>query len=115
MLRVLGRLWPLFQSPGTPEKDIFCRRSKRNLSFIAQRPYVFDGSLRKQVAYPVWENSLLGNLDDAALERLFREADLSSVREPRKHDLDAENINWTDVFEIGGAATAAVLPPLLGL
>ena len=36
--------------------------------------------MREQVAYPIWEESLLAELDDAQMARLFKEAALSDVR-----------------------------------
>ena len=50
--------------------------------FLAQRPYIFAGTLREQVAYPVWDPSLLQGLTDEKMEQLFREAALESVWPP---------------------------------
>ena len=59
LLRVLGLLWPLFdgnRGPGS-EKPTFKRPPARNVFFISQRPYMTRGSLREQVAYPLWSQS----------------------------------------------------------
>eukprot|EP00930_Biecheleria_cincta_P040069 TRINITY_DN27487_c0_g2_i1.p1 TRINITY_DN27487_c0_g2~~TRINITY_DN27487_c0_g2_i1.p1 ORF type:complete len:1502 (-),score=313.01 TRINITY_DN27487_c0_g2_i1:8-4513(-) len=102
LLRVLGLLWPCFRTPGKAGKKAFFSRPKpRNVFFLAQRPYLCDGTLREQIAYPVWDKSLLQELDDSSLERLFLEAHLHEVWEARQHDLDTPGISWSDVLSLG--------------
>eukprot|EP00928_Gymnodinium_smaydae_P076483 TRINITY_DN5950_c1_g2_i1.p1 TRINITY_DN5950_c1_g2~~TRINITY_DN5950_c1_g2_i1.p1 ORF type:complete len:1554 (+),score=286.16 TRINITY_DN5950_c1_g2_i1:344-4663(+) len=102
LLRVLGELWPLFRSPNDLRRAAtFGRPGARNVFFIAQRPYIFSGTLREQVAYPVWDSTLLDELSDEHMERLFREANLADVWEKRKEELDAPDIEWCDVLSLG--------------
>ena len=63
--------------------------------------------LSPEVAYPNWDDSLLSELGDAEMERLFREANLEGVWEQRKGDLDNPAISWVDV----PAAASAHLDP----
>ncbi|CAE8663641.1 unnamed protein product, partial [Polarella glacialis] len=102
LLRVLGLLWPLFRTPGKEgQRAVFSRPGPRNVFFLAQRPYLFEGTLREQIAYPVWDVSLLNELDDVSLERLFREANLQEVWEARKGELDVPGIAWADILSLG--------------
>ncbi|CAE7943444.1 unnamed protein product, partial [Symbiodinium necroappetens] len=77
------------------------RPPARNLFFLAQRPYLFDGTLREQIAYPVWDASLLTELNDANMARLFAEANLSEVWSARKEEVDTRGIHWSDVLSLG--------------
>lgn len=43
----------------------------------------------------------MDELDDACLERLFREANLSDVWDAHKHELDVSGISWADVLSLG--------------
>ena len=74
ILRVVAKLWPLFESPSAmisgTQGAVFERPGPENLFFIAQKPYLVPGSLRLQVAYPVWSDSLL-KVEDEVLHRLF--------------------------------------------
>eukprot|EP00928_Gymnodinium_smaydae_P036230 TRINITY_DN25346_c1_g1_i1.p1 TRINITY_DN25346_c1_g1~~TRINITY_DN25346_c1_g1_i1.p1 ORF type:complete len:1415 (-),score=238.82 TRINITY_DN25346_c1_g1_i1:216-4460(-) len=102
LLRVLGGLWPLFRNPGDDSKQAsFTRPEKRNLFFLAQAPYIFSGTLRQQVAYPVWEDSLMSELTDDVMERLFTDANLQSVWSQKKGELDTEGILWNSVLSLG--------------
>ncbi len=60
-----------------------------------------DGTLREQVAYPVWETSLLEELNDDKMEQLFRECNLADVWQMRKNELDHPEINWGTVLSLG--------------
>jgi putative ATP-binding cassette transporter len=101
LLRLLGKLWPLFQNPSGSQPAAFQRPGPRNLFFISQRPYLIQGSLRQQVAYPVWEDSLHDELDNESLKRVFTRANLSEIFERRKGELDATDLNWTDILSLG--------------
>jgi len=102
LLRVLGQLWPLFRSPGEAgQRARFSRPGPMNVFFLAQRPYLFEGTLREQLAYPLWDASLLVDLSNRRMERLFREANLSDVWEARKDELDTTGISWCDVLSLG--------------
>lgn len=102
LLRVLGRLWPLFRHPEDLEKAArFSRPGPRNIFFLAQKPYIAHGSLRQQVAYPVWDEALEDTLTDETMERLFRQASLETVWEARKYELDDEAIAWENVLSLG--------------
>eukprot|EP00408_Alexandrium_pacificum_P023670 CAMPEP_0171183156 /NCGR_PEP_ID=MMETSP0790-20130122/15135_1 /TAXON_ID=2925 /ORGANISM="Alexandrium catenella, Strain OF101" /LENGTH=244 /DNA_ID=CAMNT_0011648127 /DNA_START=13 /DNA_END=747 /DNA_ORIENTATION=+ len=102
LLRVLGQIWPVFRSPGSVGGHAsFSRPGPQNVFFLAQRPYLFEGTLREQVAYPVWEDSLLAELDDARIAALFLEAGLADVWEAHRHELDATGISWADVLSLG--------------
>lgn len=100
LLRVLGQLWPCFQTPGKVSAR-FSRPAGRNLFFLAQRPYLFDGTLREQIAYPVWDDSLLNQLNDTNLKRLFVDCNLEEVWHDRRHELDTPGIPWADVLSLG--------------
>eukprot|EP00913_Durusdinium_trenchii_P007263 g6827.t1 len=104
LLRVLGQLWPCFQTPGKASAR-FSRPSGRNLFFLAQRPYLFHGTLREQIAYPVWDasvfNELKGEKGDEILERLFADSNLQEVWNDRRHELDTPGIPWADVLSLG--------------
>jgi len=100
LLRVLGQLWPCFQTPGKASAR-FSRPAGRNLFFLAQRPYLFDGTLREQIAYPVWDDSLLNQLNDTNLKRLFVDCNLEEVWHDRRHELDTPGIPWADVLSLG--------------
>ena len=41
-----------------------------------------------QVAYPMWQDSLLTDLTDEIMERLFREAALETIWDKKKAELD---------------------------
>ncbi|CAK8986476.1 unnamed protein product [Durusdinium trenchii] len=85
LLRVLGQLWPLFRNPvGGPQGASFCRPGPRSVFFLAQRPYLFQGTLREQVAYPIWDTSLLTDLNEQTMEKLFTDANLLDVWEARR-------------------------------
>lgn len=102
ILRVLGHLWPLFHTPGGSGRQAsFSRPGHLNVFFLAQRPYLFEGTLREQVAYPIWNDSLLSELSDKVLARLFREANLDDVWEASKFELDTPGICWEDVLSLG--------------
>ncbi|CAK0870012.1 unnamed protein product, partial [Prorocentrum cordatum] len=102
LLRVLGQLWPLFRTPGpSGTQSSFWRPGPLNVFFLAQRPYLFEGTLREQLAYPVWDPALLRDLDDDRMERLFKEANLGDVWEARKDELDTTGISWEDVLSLG--------------
>merc|ERR1712217_146083 len=102
LLRVLGQLWPLFRTPGERgRRSKFSRPGPFNVFFLAQRPYLFEGTLREQVAYPMWTESLINELDDSTLERLLQEANLVDVWNMHKHELDVEGISWADVLSLG--------------
>jgi len=102
LLRVLGQLWPLFRTPGAAGRRArFSRPPAPHVFFLAQRPYLFEGTLREQVAYPLWDASLLAELDDARLAGLFREAGLADVWEAHRHELDAAGVPWADVLSLG--------------
>jgi len=102
LLRVLGRLWPLFRSKGDAgQRARFGRPGPRSVFFLAQRPYLFEGTLREQVAYPAWSTSMLDELSDGCLARLFREASLDDVWDAHKHELDVAGISWADVLSLG--------------
>eukprot|EP00931_Biecheleriopsis_adriatica_P093343 TRINITY_DN67085_c0_g1_i1.p1 TRINITY_DN67085_c0_g1~~TRINITY_DN67085_c0_g1_i1.p1 ORF type:complete len:1643 (+),score=307.56 TRINITY_DN67085_c0_g1_i1:40-4968(+) len=102
LLRVLGGLWPLFRTEDAGGSQAsFSRPPSRNVFFLAQRPYLFQGTLREQVAYPVWDSSLLTDLDDETMARMFRDANLLDVWEARRDELDAPGISWDDVLSLG--------------
>jgi len=102
LLRVLGQLWPLFRTPGpSGGKAKFSRPGPLNVFFLAQRPYLFDGTLREQVAYPTWKDSLTEELHDDDMERLFREANLTDVWNQHRGELDCTSISWADVLSLG--------------
>ncbi|CAJ1417050.1 unnamed protein product, partial [Effrenium voratum] len=101
LLRVLGQLWPCFQTPGKEKEARFSRPPARNVFFLAQRPYLFDGTLREQIAYPVWHDSLLSELDNFNLERLFTDCNLHEVWSERRSELDTPGISWADVLSLG--------------
>ena len=45
LLRVLGELWPFYRAPGDTQKQAtFSRPGPRNVFFLAQRPYIFQGA-----------------------------------------------------------------------
>ena len=48
-MRVLGTLWPLYRQGS--DHASFRRPGRRNLFFIAQTPYIIQGTLREQVAW----------------------------------------------------------------
>ncbi|CAJ1417049.1 unnamed protein product, partial [Effrenium voratum] len=101
LLRVLGQLWPLFRTPLKGEAASFCRPGPLSVFFLAQRPYLFQGTLREQVAYPIWDTSLLTELDDTIMEQLFTDANLLDVWEARRDELDSPHICWDDVLSLG--------------
>jgi len=102
LLRVLGQLWPLFRNPDDTAKVAkFCRPGPRNIFFIAQRPYILAGTLREQVAYPIWDDTLLSELTDERMQALFIEANMANVWEKRKGELDTPGISWADVLSLG--------------
>jgi len=102
LLRVLGQLWPLFRSPGEAgQRAKFSRPGPMNVFFLAQRPYLFEGTLRQQVAYPNWDKRMLDELSNEHLARLFREASLEDVWHAHKHELDVTGISWADVLSLG--------------
>ncbi|CAE7460506.1 ABCD3 [Symbiodinium natans] len=102
LLRVLGQLWPLFRSPGDKGEDAsFTRPGPFSVFFLAQRPYLFQGTLREQVAYPIWDTSLLTDLTDEKMEKLFMESGLEDVWEARRDELDVPGIWWDDVLSLG--------------
>eukprot|EP00439_Symbiodinium_sp_Y106_P005467 s2244_g1.t1 len=102
LLRVLGQLWPLFRSPADKGDDAsFSRPGPFSVFFLAQRPYLFQGTLREQVAYPIWDTSLLTDLSDEKMEKLFMESGLEDVWEARRDELDAPGIWWDDVLSLG--------------
>merc|ERR1711974_334772 len=65
------------------------------------QPYTFDGSLREQVAYPLWDQSLLQDLDNKTMERLFKEAHLQDFWEAHQRELDFKDRNWANVLSLG--------------
>ncbi|CAK9019022.1 ATP-binding cassette sub-family D member 3 (68 kDa peroxisomal membrane protein) (PMP68) (70 kDa peroxisomal membrane protein) (PMP70), partial [Durusdinium trenchii] len=101
LLRVLGQLWPLFRNPVGGERASFCRPGPRSVFFLAQRPYLFQGTLREQVAYPIWDTSLLTDLNEQTMEKLFTDANLLDVWEARRDELDVPGILWDDVLSLG--------------
>jgi ABC-type uncharacterized transport system fused permease/ATPase subunit len=103
LLKCLGELWPLFRHPEdlTTKKARFFRPGNRNVFFLPQKPYLFAGSLREQVAYPQWDETCLTELTDEVLERLFTAADLASVWDTKKAELDTQGISWGSVMSIG--------------
>jgi ABC-type multidrug transport system fused ATPase/permease subunit len=100
LLRVLGGLWPVFRTPNAKPAR-FCRPGPEQVFFLAQRPYLFEGTLRQNVAYPVWEQALLDDLSDDKMEELFRTANLMDVWNAHKHDLDKTGIAWADLLSLG--------------
>lgn len=101
LLRVLGKLWPLFQAPEQESTELF-RPDDKSMFFLAQRPYMTDGgTLREQVAYPLWEDDLLTMLTDSKLQELFEVCNLMDLWNSRKDQLDDININWCDVLSLG--------------
>ena len=53
------------------------------------------------MAYPLWDESLLADLTDEVLERLFREAALESVWEKQAKDIDNAAIPWDSTLSLG--------------
>lgn len=72
-----------------------------NVFFLAQRPYLFEGTLRQQVAYPVWNQSLIEELNDGMMAELFKDANLTDVWNAHKHELDVSGIAWADLLSLG--------------
>jgi len=102
LLRVLGQLWPLFRTPDNRGlSTTFSRPGPFNLFFLAQRPYLFEGTLRDQVAYPVWGESVQTELTDKRMERLFQESNLTDIWKAHRHELDKTGISWADVLSLG--------------
>jgi len=102
LLRVLGKLWPLYRAPGQAGKNTrMSRPGARNMFFIAQKPYLSHGTLREQVAYPVWEPSMLEDLDEMQLGMLFKEANLGDVWESCKEEVNSPGITWGDRLSLG--------------
>ena len=66
-----------------------------------------------QVAYPIWDTSLLTELDMDTMEKLFIDANLLDVWEARRQrhvmtsralardELDTPGISWDDVLSLG--------------
>lgn len=66
-----------------------------------------------QVAYPIWDTSLLTELDMDTMEKLFVDANLLDVWEARRQrhvmtsralardELDTPGISWDDVLSLG--------------
>ncbi len=54
-----------------------------------------------QVAYPIWDTSLLTELDMVTMEQLFTDANLLDVWEARRDELDTPGILWDDVLSLG--------------
>mgnify|MGYP006251040227 CR=1 FL=1 len=48
-----------------------------------------------------WEDSLLEELTNEAMERLFQEANLDDVWQKRRGEIDKPGINWADVLSLG--------------
>lgn len=102
ILRTLGKLWPLFRSPSDVQgKARLVRPGPRSVFFLAQRPYVFEGTLREQIAYPIWQPRLLGNLSDYVVKRLFEEAGLAQLWQQVQDRLDAPGVAWCDELSLG--------------
>jgi len=94
VLRVLGGLWPV--ASGSVH-----RPPEFNMLFLAQRPYMVRGSIRQQIAYPLWDQWLQQALTDEEVESLMRACSLSEVWEARRAELDDEDIDWLDVLSLG--------------
>merc|ERR1711939_1296984 len=92
LLRVLGELWPLFQHPEREDDGELYRPDGQAVFFLAQRPYMIQGTLREQVAYPMWEESCLTELDDSTMECLFVACNMQELWNTRKDSLDEPNI-----------------------
>lgn len=106
LLRILGGLWPLYRvptsSPGDPSKEPrFGRPGKLSVFFLAQRPYILQGTLREQVAYPVWYEDVRTNLDDSNVQRLFLECGLETLWVTRNSELDDDDIPWAEELSLG--------------
>ncbi len=106
LLRVLGNMWPLFRANSENEETYqgeteFHRPDKRNIFFLAQKPYMIQGTLREQIAYPFWDSKLMDDLKDSDIERLFTECNLEDVWRTRKLELDNTEIIWRNVLSLG--------------
>lgn len=113
LLRVLAGLWPLFErrysasrvgpyaSMATAARQMLLRPEGHSIFFLGQRPYIFSGTLREQIAYPIWDDSLIGDLSDDVCQRLFEMCNLSDRWLLWKPLLDTEGLSWTSILSLG--------------
>ena len=96
------RLWPLFRSVDDIRRPaVFTRPPATNVFFISQSPYLFPGSLREQIAYPIWDDRLTAGLTDDVLQRLLLEANLPDLYKTHKDSLDEPNRDWQHILSGG--------------
>jgi len=89
LLRTIAGLWQ--SGSGSIE-----RPSLNRMIFLPQRPYMIQGSLRAQLAYPQAE----GGVDDEAIKQAFEEVNLEEVLARVDGDLSKE-VDWTNVLSLG--------------
>jgi putative ATP-binding cassette transporter len=89
LLRTIAGLW----QSGTGSIE---RPSLNRMIFLPQRPYMVQGTLRAQLAYPQAESAA----DEDAVKEAFEHVNLEEVLKRVDGDLTRE-VDWTNVLSIG--------------
>jgi vitamin B12/bleomycin/antimicrobial peptide transport system ATP-binding/permease protein len=89
LLRTIAGLWQ--SGSGSIERPTLNR-----MIFLPQRPYMIQGSLRAQLAYPQAETGV----EDDAIRQAFEEVNLEEVLARVDGDLSKE-VDWTNVLSLG--------------
>ncbi len=107
LLRLLSGLWPFYRPPqsrymqGSSNRIMIARPISTSIFCLTQRPYLHSGTLREQIAYPVWDAGLIEDLTDTIMEKLLMECNLGPLTTTRRGDWDKLGINWGDVLSLG--------------
>lgn len=106
LLRLLGGLWPFYRPPQRQDiledqKILVARPPSTAIFCLTQRPYLHSGTLREQIAYPIWDQGLIEDLTDDILEALLLECNLGPLTTTRRGDWDKLGICWENVLSLG--------------
>jgi vitamin B12/bleomycin/antimicrobial peptide transport system ATP-binding/permease protein len=95
LLRAIAGLW-------TAGNGKIFRPKPEEMLFLPQRPYMVEGSLRRQLLYPTLENGI----SDEELQQVLKAVNLPDLVE-RSGGLDAE-LDWGKVLSIGEQQRVAI-------
>ena len=108
LVRVIAGLWPVVNNlddvcsnEGSRRHPKIFRPPTRQLFFLPQKVYLTDGTLRQQIAYPCWEPAVIHDLDDAMVEYLMLQCNLSSLFSEHHEQLDDTEKDWRKILSPG--------------